>query len=49
MELRNGKIVKYPIVKFDKSPQIKYYLISKKEKQEKIDYYNKIVTKNNLD
>ena len=43
MELRNGKIVKYPIVKFDKIPQIRYYLISKKEKQEKIKYYNKII------
>lgn len=49
MELRNGKIVKYPIVKFDKFPQIRYYLISKKEKQEKIKYYNKIVIQNNLD
>ena len=49
MKLRNGKIVKYSIVQFYKSPQIKYYLISKKEKQEKIDYYNNIVTKNNLD
>lgn len=49
MKLRNGKIVKYSIVQFYKSPQIKYYLISKKEKQEKIDYYNKIVTKNSLD
>ena len=48
MELRNGKIVKYPIVKFDKKTQIRCYLISKKEKQEKIDYYNKIVIKNNL-
>ena len=49
MKLRNGKIVKYPIIKFYKSPQIKYYLISKKEKKEKIDYYNKIVIRNNLD
>ena len=49
MKLRNGKIVKYPIVKFYKSPQIRYYIISKKEKQDKIKYYNKIVIKNNLE
>ena len=48
MKLRNGKNIKYNIIKFSKNLEIKYYLISKKEKQEKIDYYNKIVIKNNL-
>ena len=46
MILRNGKNIKYNLVKFSKNIKIKYYILSSSEKLQKKNYYNNIIKRN---